>query len=175
MKDQNIHDNFLMVQQLAKYLHRQREPHVLLKLDISKAFDSVSWSFLLEVLQQLGFGRKWCNLISLLLSTSSQALLNGEPGEQIYHHWGPSTRGPIIPYAVHFGDARAELLGHESNTRWPPPTYCSPASLPPYLRPVINDLAIIKQLRIFLGTPLDSTSTLQRAQLLPFGAVMRIL
>ena len=63
----------------------KKEPHILLKLDISKAFDSVAWPFLLEVLQQLGFGHRWCNLLCLLLSTSTtQILLNGEPGEMIH-------------------------------------------------------------------------------------------
>jgi hypothetical protein len=50
-----IHDNFLMVQGTARALHRLKLPRVLLKLDITKAFDSVSWPFLLEVLQHLGF------------------------------------------------------------------------------------------------------------------------
>jgi len=42
-----IHDNFILVQQTVKVLHRQKVPSLFLKLDISKAFDSVSWSFLL--------------------------------------------------------------------------------------------------------------------------------
>lgn len=45
VKGRNIQDNFLFVQQLARCLHRKKEAHILLKLDISKAFDSVSWSF----------------------------------------------------------------------------------------------------------------------------------
>jgi hypothetical protein len=51
IKGRFIQDNFLMVQQTARLLHQQKQPQILLKLDISKAFDSVSRPFLLEVLQ----------------------------------------------------------------------------------------------------------------------------
>jgi hypothetical protein len=89
VKGRSIHDNFLFVQQMARCLYRKKEPHILLKLDITKAFDSVSWDFLLEVLQYLASSRKWCNLLCLLLSTSSTlVLVNGEPGSPILHHWG---------------------------------------------------------------------------------------
>lgn len=75
-----IHDNFLLVQHMAKYLHAQRQPRILLKLDISKAFDLVSWAFLMEVLVHLGFGSRWRNLLSnLLLSASTRVLLNRIP------------------------------------------------------------------------------------------------
>jgi len=56
VRGRSIHDNFLFVQQMVKALHSKKEAHILLKLDIAKAFDSVSWSFLIEVLKHLGFG-----------------------------------------------------------------------------------------------------------------------
>jgi hypothetical protein len=59
-----IHDNYMFVQLSIKSLHRWKVSSLFLKLDITKAFDSVSWAFLLEVLSHLGFGLKWCNLIS---------------------------------------------------------------------------------------------------------------
>jgi len=56
IKGRFILDNFMLVQHTTKFLHQQKQPRILLKLDITKAFDSVSWPFLLEVLQSLGFG-----------------------------------------------------------------------------------------------------------------------
>jgi hypothetical protein len=41
VKGRCIHDNFILVQQTTKALLHQNRPHILLKLDISKAFDSV--------------------------------------------------------------------------------------------------------------------------------------
>jgi len=47
VKGRCIHDNFILVQQTAKVLHNLKEPRILLKLDISKAFDLLTWAFLL--------------------------------------------------------------------------------------------------------------------------------
>jgi len=86
VKGRCIHDNFILVQQTARYLHQQKQPRVLLKLDISKAFDSVSWAFLLEILLQRGFGPKCRNIISGILgSSSTRVLLNGSPGKELFH------------------------------------------------------------------------------------------
>jgi hypothetical protein len=49
IRGRSIHDNFMLVQQSIKFLHKRRISSLLLKLDISKAFDSVSWAFLLEI------------------------------------------------------------------------------------------------------------------------------
>lgn len=53
VRGRRIHDNFMFVQQMVRLLHKnKKEAHILLKLNISKAFDSVSWSFLLEILSR---------------------------------------------------------------------------------------------------------------------------
>jgi hypothetical protein len=91
-----IHDNYMLVQQTIKSLHKHKVPSLFLKLDISKAFDSVSWSFLLEILAHLGFGHGWCNLLSDLLRTAStRVLLNGEPGDEIRHQRGLCLGDPL--------------------------------------------------------------------------------
>jgi hypothetical protein len=93
-----IQDKFVMVQQTARFLHGQKQPMILLKLDITKAFDIVSWPFLLDILGGLRFGRVWRGLISGRLSTSSnQILLNGVPGSFIMHQRGLRQGDPLFP------------------------------------------------------------------------------
>jgi hypothetical protein len=46
IRGRTIHDNFMLVQQLARSFHATNSPTVLLKLDIPHAFDTVSWPFL---------------------------------------------------------------------------------------------------------------------------------
>lgn len=71
---------------------------MLLNLDITKAFDSVSWPFLIEVMKKLGFGQIWRDLICGLLATSStQILLNGFPGRHIKHRRGLRQGDPLSP------------------------------------------------------------------------------
>jgi hypothetical protein len=87
IKGRAIHDNFMLVQQLAKSFHAAKAPTVLLKLDIARAFDTVSWPFIIELLQHLGFGNIWINLVCLLLSmASTRILVNNIPGDEIFHH-----------------------------------------------------------------------------------------
>jgi hypothetical protein len=45
IKGRFIQDNFMLVQQTSRLLHQQNMASLLLKLDIIKAFDSVSWPF----------------------------------------------------------------------------------------------------------------------------------
>jgi hypothetical protein len=93
-----IHDNFMLVQQIPRFLHREKEPRVMLKLDIARAFDSVSWGFLLEILRKLGFGPRFRELVSILLPTgSSKVLLNDEPGPPIWHRRGLREGDPLSP------------------------------------------------------------------------------
>jgi hypothetical protein len=79
----------MLVQQTTRFLNDQKQPRILFKLDISKAYDSVSWAFLLEAPKKLDFGVFWYDLISgLLASSSTRIILNGVPGDYIAHRRG---------------------------------------------------------------------------------------
>lgn len=93
-----IHDNFIYAQRVIQSLHKKNKPALFVKLDISKAFDSISWPYLLEVLQALGFSQKYRDGISSLLRTSSsRVLINGKPGDKINHGRGLRQDDPLSP------------------------------------------------------------------------------
>lgn len=98
----SILDYYKYVQRAAALLRKRKNPKLLLKLDISKAFDAVAWPFLLEVLQVRGFGRKWTDWISALLSTaSSKVFAEWKARAANYSPSGSETRRPAIPNAIH--------------------------------------------------------------------------
>jgi hypothetical protein len=89
IKGRFIQDNFMLVQQTSRLLHQQKKASLLFKLDITKAFDLVSWPFLIDVMEHFGFGQIWRDIICGLLSSSStQVLLNGFPGNGTKHRRG---------------------------------------------------------------------------------------
>jgi retron-type reverse transcriptase len=98
IKRRCIHDNFLYAQRVIQLLHKKKQSALFIKLDISKAFDSIGWTFLLEVLGALGFSRKWRDWISSILATStSRVLVNGHPSENIRHARGLRQGDPLSP------------------------------------------------------------------------------
>jgi hypothetical protein len=86
IKGRLIQDSFKLVQSSAQLLHSKKRSNLMLKIDITRAFDSVVWPFLLQVLEFMGFPRRWLEWLSTLLSSASTCvMLNGKKGDRICH------------------------------------------------------------------------------------------
>jgi hypothetical protein len=81
LSGRNISESFVYATELVQTCFRRHAPCVVLKLDFTKAFDSVSWSSLRKIMLARGFPELWCNWMDDLFSSSRSAiLLNGVPG-----------------------------------------------------------------------------------------------
>jgi hypothetical protein len=98
VKKRSLHDHFVLLRQVARKINSRRNTGVLLKLDLARAFDSLSWSFLFEVLRRMGFGERFLKWIALLLYTANtRVLVNGVPGDRIVHARGLRQGDPTSP------------------------------------------------------------------------------
>lgn len=65
MKGRNIIDNVLLAQELVHYINvRIRGHNIIYKLNISKAYDNINWTFLVKILNLFGFDERFIRLIT---------------------------------------------------------------------------------------------------------------
>ncbi|XP_074266889.1 uncharacterized protein LOC141590182 [Silene latifolia] len=83
IKNRDIMGNILICQDLIKlYKRKVCSPRIMMKIDLQKAYDSIEWSFLKEMLVALNFPNSSIDLIMNCVSTPSFSLaLNGEVGD----------------------------------------------------------------------------------------------
>ena len=69
MKGQNITKNYLLAQEIVSGIGKKSKGgNIILKLDMSKTYDRVSWCHIIGVLWKFGFGERFIDLVWQLLS-----------------------------------------------------------------------------------------------------------
>nr|GEX71249.1 RNA-directed DNA polymerase, eukaryota [Tanacetum cinerariifolium] len=69
-----------ILNKVLTWCERKRMQALVFKVSFAKAYDSVRWDFLLDVLQAFGFGPRWCTWICGIFSSNMASILvNGSP------------------------------------------------------------------------------------------------
>ena len=94
-----ITDSILLAHKLCHNLHtNQGQAHMCLKLDLSKAFDSLNRRFLCNALCLFGFNEKWVEWTQECMNASFSLLINGECLTTLRSANGVRQGDPIAPY-----------------------------------------------------------------------------
>ena len=101
-KDRLISDNIMIAFETLHNLHRynsKKGGFIALKLDMSKAYGRVEWSFLEELIRKMRFNEKWINLIMLCVKMVTYSILiDGEPKGLIHQTRGIRYGDPLSPF-----------------------------------------------------------------------------
>jgi mannosylglycoprotein endo-beta-mannosidase len=178
IKGRSIQDNFQYVQGAVNHFHKTKTPMLFLKLDITKAFDSVHWEYLLDVMEKVGFGQRWRDIISILWGcTTSRILLNGIPGQPIRHRRGLRQGDPLSPMLFilamdplqrMFDKATQHGLLNPigaASIKFRTSLYADDAAL--FVRPTVTDVNNVKELLNAFGDATGLKTNLQKSQMFP--------
>ncbi|WVZ65394.1 hypothetical protein U9M48_014768 [Paspalum notatum var. saurae] len=121
MKGRSISENFVYATELVQSCYRRRRATLVLKLDFAKAFDSVEWCSLMDILRARGFPDLWCSWMEQLLKTSKSAILvNGQPGPWISCKKGLRQGDALSPYLfLMVADVLQQLIKRDGGVRHP--------------------------------------------------------
>jgi hypothetical protein len=99
VEGRQIMDNVILAHEVIHSLKTSKTPGMLIKLDLSKAFDRASWQYLKAILDSFGFDQGWVKwILNLISSTFFSILVNGVPSRPSHLLVASRQGDPLSPF-----------------------------------------------------------------------------
>nr|GEX00481.1 hypothetical protein [Tanacetum cinerariifolium] len=97
--DRQIIDGPFILNELVQWCKKKKKKAMIFKVDFEKAYDSVRWDFVHDILKKFEFGEKWCKWIqSCLHSFRGSVIVNGSPTKEFQFYKGLKQGDPLSPF-----------------------------------------------------------------------------
>jgi hypothetical protein len=99
VEGRQIMDSVILANEVVSSLKTTKTPGMLIKLDLSKAFDRANWQYLRAILISFGFDHAWVQwILNLTSSAFFSILVNGVPSRPFSASRGIRQGDPLSPF-----------------------------------------------------------------------------
>lgn len=112
LKGRNITESIFMVNETIHGMRTHNVEGIILKLDFSKAYDSIDWSRLYQIIECINLEDKWLRWIRQIFETMRMSILiNGSPTDEFLPKRGVRQGDPLASYLfLLVGEVLSKLL-----------------------------------------------------------------
>nr|GEY08521.1 RNA-directed DNA polymerase, eukaryota, reverse transcriptase zinc-binding domain protein [Tanacetum cinerariifolium] len=97
--DRQILNGPFILNEIVHWCKNKKKQSMIFKVDFEKAYDSVRWDFIDDILRRFGFGEKWCKWIqSYLYSSRGSVLVNRNSTKEFQFHKGLKQGDPLSSF-----------------------------------------------------------------------------
>nr|GEW51342.1 RNA-directed DNA polymerase, eukaryota [Tanacetum cinerariifolium] len=97
--ERQILDDPFILNEVLQWCKSKKKQSFIFKIDFEKAYDSVRWDYLVDVLLKFGFENRWCGWIRECLQSSwGSVIVNGSPTKEFQFFRGLKQGDPLYPF-----------------------------------------------------------------------------